>query len=60
MADQTESEIRPAYYAQKCPVCNGWGTVSFKKINCHACSGKGYLRLPIDIQKKDHGKSGKK
>ena len=37
----------PKYLAQKCPVCNGFGTVSFKRILCHACGGKGFLEIPI-------------
>ena len=41
----------PQYFAQKCPVCNGWGTVSFKRISCHACLGKGYILIPIDREK---------
>lgn len=31
------------YAPFKCPVCNGFGTVSFKKIKCHACKGKGLV-----------------
>ena len=39
-------------YPHKCPVCNGWGTVSFKKILCHACKGRGYIVISsIDRQK---------
>ncbi len=48
--------IKPNCVGQKCPVCNGWGTVSFKKIICHACGGKGYIVIPIEIErKKEHG-----
>lgn len=50
MTDKTDIQNTgsPKYFAQKCPVCNGWGTVSFKRINCHACEGKGYVQIPID------------
>lgn len=48
--------IQPSSIAQKCPVCNGWGTVSFKQITCHACSGKGFILIPIEKQRqKDYG-----
>lgn len=33
----------PKYIPFRCPVCNGFGTVSHKKITCHACEGKGYV-----------------
>jgi DnaJ-class molecular chaperone len=42
------SKIKPQYIAQKCPVCSGWGTVSFKRITCHACGGKGFILIPAD------------
>lgn len=29
--------------AQKCVVCNGFGTVSHRRVKCHACKGCGYL-----------------
>lgn len=41
-------EPQPKYFAQQCPVCNGWGTVSFKKLTCHACSGKGYILILLE------------
>ena len=39
-----EREEKPQ--AQKCPVCNGFGTVNWGKKKCHACEGKGYIILP--------------
>jgi len=59
---QTEPEDhpednKPKFIAQKCPVCNGWGTVSFKRIPCHACESKGYINIPIEIERKTHGTS---
>jgi DnaJ-class molecular chaperone len=41
------AQIKPSYIAQRCPVCNGWGTVSFKRVQCHACGGKGFILVPI-------------
>lgn len=50
------SQTKPQYVAQKCPVCNGWGTVSFKRVTCHACSGHGYILIPIKTEReKDYG-----
>ena len=28
---------------QKCPVCNGFGTVSSEKKICHSCQGRGWI-----------------
>ena len=47
--DNQIAQATPTYTAQKCPVCNGWGTVSFKRIVCHACKGLGYILIPIKI-----------
>lgn len=46
--DLQNLEYKPKYSAQKCPVCNGWGTVSYRKVTCHACSGKGYVLIETD------------
>lgn len=52
--------ITPSFTAQKCPVCNGWGTVSFKRVTCHACEGKGYIAVPVEIDRqKEYGRSSK-
>jgi len=42
MIDQINSE-KIKYIAQRCPNCNGWGTVTYKKIKCHTCNGKGTI-----------------
>jgi DnaJ-class molecular chaperone len=44
-------ELKPLHIAQKCPVCNGWGTVSFKRVPCHACTGKGFILIPAEIER---------
>lgn len=36
-------KVIPQYHSEKCPVCNGFGTLSKNKITCHACTGKGYV-----------------
>lgn len=45
------TQLKPKYIAQKCPVCNGWGTVSFKRIICHACNGKGFILIPTEKER---------
>lgn len=50
-------ELKPELFAQKCPVCNGWGTVSFKQVLCHACEGKGFILIPLEKEiEKEYGK----
>jgi DnaJ-class molecular chaperone len=44
----TDSEERIKVF--KCPVCSGFGTVSFKKVKCHACQGKGFVVINLDRQ----------
>lgn len=44
---------------QKCSVCNGFGTLGYKKAKCHACGGRGLIVIdnntgkPVDDRKKD-------
>lgn len=52
---ETVKEVKPQYYAQKCPVCSGFGTVSFKKVACHACYGRGYILIPIEKEREKYG-----
>ena len=40
--------IVPAYVAQKCPVCNGYGTVKHGALPCGSCKGTGYVLVPVD------------
>jgi len=51
------------YVVHKCPVCNGWGTVSYRKLKCHACGGSGYLKIPaigpIDIERQTENERNK-
>lgn len=50
-------QVKPKFIAQKCPVCNGWGTVSFQRVTCHACKGHGYISIPLeDERERNDGK----
>lgn len=51
MIDGQNDSLKPQFIAQKCPVCSGFGTVSFKKITCHACDGRGYILIPTEIER---------
>jgi len=41
MDDINNTKVK--FLAQRCPNCNGWGTVTFKKLKCHTCKGKGMV-----------------
>lgn len=36
----------PQLHAEKCPVCNGFGTLKYGTKICQACKGKGYILVP--------------
>ena len=38
-------EETPQFEIHKCIVCNGFGTLKFGQITCHACKGKGYITI---------------
>jgi len=41
-----EEKMPPAYHAEKCPVCNGFGTLKYGAIVCQGCKGQGYILVP--------------
>lgn len=45
---QKIKQITPRYYAQQCPVCNGFGTLKYGLKICQGCTGKGYVLVPTD------------
>lgn len=52
-------KITPRQIWQKCPNCNGYGTVSFGKRTCVSCLGKGVLLLPVqseEVKDADHSR----
>lgn len=47
----------------RCPNCNGWGTVTYQKLQCHTCNGTGMVILnqetgEIHLVKKKEDKNG--
>ncbi len=42
-------EVEPEVIAQKCPVCNGFGTLKYGQKTCQACDGKGYILVPLKL-----------
>lgn len=38
--------ITPEVHAERCPVCNGFGTLKYGEKICQACKGKGYIVVP--------------
>ena len=45
---QPTTKFIPAKIAQKCPVCNGFGTLKYGSKICQACDGKGYVLVPAE------------
>ncbi len=46
MEETTPLKIKPDCHSERCPVCNGFGTLSFGKKVCHVCKGRCYLLVP--------------
>lgn len=40
--------VKPKYIGQKCPVCNGFGTLKFGSKVCQGCLGKGFILIPSE------------
>lgn len=43
-------EITPKLHAERCPVCNGFGTLKYGEKLCQACKGNGYVLVPNFIE----------
>ena len=39
-------KIKPQVHAERCVVCNGFGTLKYGEKKCQACKGKGYILVP--------------
>jgi DnaJ-class molecular chaperone len=53
MQEVAVQKITPEFVPIKCPVCNGFGTVNFGKLNCKACDSKGYIKVPTKQEEKE-------
>jgi DnaJ-class molecular chaperone len=48
------TDLTSKYTAQKCPVCNSFGTLQYGKVTCHGCRGRGFIiidnrtGMPVD------------
>lgn len=47
MMKNLASNPKPQYFAQLCPRCKGYKTVSYGKIPCDMCEQLGYIKVPI-------------
>ena len=56
----TETEkFVPEKLAQRCPVCNGFGTLKYGEKVCQACEGKGYVLVPaVRVDCSEHQVAG--
>lgn len=48
-------KVTPKYYAQTCPVCNGFGTLRHGTKICQGCEGKGYILVPTGMDGEKYG-----
>lgn len=42
----------------KCVVCNGFGTLKHGELQCHACSGKGFVVVSQEESNEDTAHEG--
>lgn len=47
------SKITPNTLPFKCPNCNGYGTVGYKKNTCHSCGGTGVVFVPQIVEEEN-------
>lgn len=40
-----QTDIPNDYEVHKCVVCNGFGTLKYGTVVCHACKGKGFITI---------------
>ena len=46
LKDETPEKVIPECHAERCVVCNGFGTLKYGEKICQACKGKGYIIVP--------------
>lgn len=53
-------EKENTFEVHRCVVCNGFGTLKFGTIKCHACNGKGYIIVDkltgLPVEDRQNGK----
>lgn len=55
-------EVTPQFHSERCPVCNGFGTLKYGTKTCQGCYGKGYVIVPnFNFEgEKEYGKQHKR
>ena len=56
MLDENNS-TKVKFTPHRCPNCNGWGTVTYKKIKCHTCNGTGMVIVNQETGEIHYGKN---
>ena len=46
MKDEETLRVKPQYIPYKCVICAGYGSFSHGTIECQACDGLGFLKVP--------------
>lgn len=49
--NKIEKTIKPKQVPVKCVVCNGYGKVTYDRVTCHGCGGKGYILVDVEDEK---------
>ena len=44
-------KLRQKHVGQRCPVCNGFGSLKYGTKVCQACSGKGFILIEAEENK---------
>lgn len=52
MIEESPIKIKPECHAEKCPVCSGFGTLSYGSKTCHCCEGRCYILIPNKIEER--------
>lgn len=52
-------KLTPQKIAQKCPVCNGFGTLKYGTKTCQGCKGLGYVLIPTQEKINEGDSKGK-
>ena len=48
--------VKITCHSEKCPVCNGHGTVNYGQLTCKVCQGKCYILVLNEIPKDDNAR----